>query len=668
MGNTAVASFNCDRQKYSKGAAVQLACAVFIAQTTSNVAFFLKDFSDPHTRLKSSNVSCKFKLDFGTRAIPVFGYFDREQNIDDLWIPENPEVTYWDMAGGHLYIRGKKEPEDLPECKPGSHIEISANTKSGQVNIKVTNPGESLIEKQVYIPGLTSDVLGFVGAIQTGRKQIKFQLLSGDDETRRPSTEEDLVDVTDKTNFEESFGIINVSHDRKSLSRTSTQQGNGCSLLNRMISTGIHRFKLSISVDFGASLCIGIARYPFRLSEEYVKDQMKHLYRHPGLLVWRSYRGLLYIDGKQQDRTTEALGWQHGNSIAIELVVNMDERTVEILKNDRSLGIIFTDIPEVVQPVVCFYAAYEKHVQLLSYKATKSAVIKPVVKPRSSLVRTLSQTTAPIPSKVRFDHNKKYGHMSLTIDEMTIFREKNQSGNSFCMLNVTCDRNCQYRFSFVIENDQGASVCIGVTEAGDSQSVQTAGVGNIYSSPSLYVFRSFQGMLYNKGKELAKHFEEYWMTGTLIEMIVDVSESEAIVQYSINGSDQGIAFTGLQPPLKPLVGFYAGMEKRVTLIHFEHKQKRSVSRPEPESPNSFSLRSTELRQSANVSLPILLKSLSLPQYYSTCMTCGKPCDSIALPCKHSFMCAEHLSEHISQFQSCLFCDKRIEGMWNILRL
>ena len=97
-------------------------------------------------------------------------------------------------------------------------------------------------------------------------------------------------------------------------------------------------------------------------------------------------------------------------------------------------------------------------------------------------------------------------------------------------------------------------------------------------------------MLYNKGKELAKHFEEYWMTGTLIEMIVDVSESEAIVQYSINGSDQGIAFTGLQPPLKPLVGFYAGMEKRVTLIHFEHKQKRTVSRPEPESPNSFSFR------------------------------------------------------------------------------
>ena len=243
------------------------------------------------------------------------------------------------------------------------------------------NPGESLIEKQVYIHGLTSDVLGFVGAIQTGRKQIKFQLLSGVDETRRPSTEDDVVDVTDRTNFEESFGIINVSSDRKSLSRTFTQQGNGCSLLNRMISTGIHRFKLSISIDFGASLCIGIARYPFRLSEEYVKDQMKHLYRHPGLLVWRSYRGLLYIDGKQQDRTTEALGWQHGNSIAIELVVNMEQRTVEILKNDQSLGIIFTDIPEVVQPVVCFYAAYEKHVQLLSYKATKSAVIKPVVKP-----------------------------------------------------------------------------------------------------------------------------------------------------------------------------------------------------------------------------------------------------------------------------------------------
>ena len=84
------------------------------------------------------------------------------------------------------------------------------------------------------------------------------------------------------------------------------------------------------------------------------------------------------------------------------------------------------------------------------------------------LITYCRKTTAPIPSKVRFDHDKKYGHMSLTIDGMTIFHEKNQSGNSFCMLNVTCDRNCQYRFSFVIENDQGASVCIGVTDVVDN--------------------------------------------------------------------------------------------------------------------------------------------------------------------------------------------------------
>ncbi len=35
--------------------------------------------------------------------------------------------------------------------------------------------------------------------------------------------------------------------------------------------------------------------------------------------------------------------------------------------------------------------------------------------------------------------------------------------------------------------------------------------------------------------------------------------------------DQGFAFTGLRPPLVPLVGFYSGMEKRVTLLHFEHR-------------------------------------------------------------------------------------------------
>ena len=48
--------------------------------------------------------------------------------------------------------------------------------------------------------------------------------------------------------------------------------------------------------------------------------------------------------------------------------------------------------------------------------------------------------------------------------------------------------------------------------------------------------------------------------------------SQIAVCFSVNGEDQGIAFSNIRLPVKPIVGFYAGMENKTTLAHYEHKK------------------------------------------------------------------------------------------------
>ncbi len=648
-----------DKSRCSNG--VQFKAALFsvllLAQTTNSVVFLTDSLFGKRTQLKF-----EFTTLYGPQAEIVVGIFHVPPHLDDLWLKENPDVSFIDLVSGSLYFRGKKVRQDLPQIKTGAIVTVEFSLTSRSV-LTVQNPGEPFVKSSFDIPEINATDLDnvFAGALQTGRKYIQIDLTNDVTANQIPTTESKK---DNDVNFDRYQGVIEVSKDGKFLSRNATQQGNGYALLNKLLKRGIHKIKFSVQSDFGASLCIGVARHPFRLSEDYIKDVMKHIYRHPGLMLWRSYRGLLYCDGKQLEKATGALGWQHGGSIVIELVVNMEERTIELLKDDVSSGIIFTDIPEVVQPVVCFYASYEKAVRLISYESTE-------LTPRKMSSITQQRDHLPTPDKVHFDPQGKSGLITLTHNRMTVCREKNQGGNSLCLLNVTCDKNSLHRFSFIIEMDQGASVCVGVTNALNPKDIRINGIGNIFSSPDIYVFRSFQGMLYNKGTELPKHLEEFWMTGSLLEMTIDVNESQATIQYAINGNDQGIAFSGISTPLKPLVAFYAGMEKRVTLIHYEATPRaRSVSAEqydtvyETGTPNRFTRLQSAVQPDGESKESVINYKTFVIDPKIKCENCQDPVDCVALPCGHKHFCAKHLCERGNC--PCGIHKHKPFNMWNLL--
>ncbi len=441
--------------------------------------------------------------------------------------------------------------------------------------------------------------------------------------------------------------------------------------------SGLHRWGFEVWSDFGASLCMGLARYPFMLSEDYLKDHVKHVYRHPGLLVYRSYRGLLYKDGKQLHKSLEPLGWQHGMKVTIEFIFDSERGTLEVVKNNKSMGFAFEGLTGIFQPVVGFYAAYEKDVRLKQYLTTEPLLEMTVQSPPNSLESSIVSTGGQ-PSKkatviesesVGFEESLVLGSTHVSTDKKTLYRDKSQAGNSVGLLDVICSKQGTYRFVFIVEFDHGASSCIGVTPAKDLSGVKVSDVGNVYNSVSLYLYRSFQGMLYARGKEQSARLQEFWMSGTLVEMAVKVDgNGECSVHFKVNTEDQGAAFTGLKAPLRPLVAFYAGMEKRITSIHYEFvtdepASKTALPAPQPpliETDSGLNDIDTDVTHAKPSQLPILCTSDNAAVFYPCCMECNKPNNIIALPCKHSTVCSNDMTVGVNaRTRHCMVCDEKI---------
>ena len=605
-------------------------------------------------------ITYRVQVDFNASSSdPVIGFSSTDSiDCNKISFESNQVLTIvWFIQQQQLAIKGKPAIISMPHCSSGAIIEIMIENGLN-TRFTVLNPGKKMESVDLPVPNLPAFLVPFVGVIRTGNKFVSFQLIESSHK-HTLSPESTLVDVTKEIYVDKAYGNMHISSNGKLFTRTSTEQGNSCALLSRKITKGRHRWSIKVLCDFGASFCVGLARYPFKLSEDYIRDPLKHIYRHPGLLLYRSYRGLLYMDGRQLERSLQPLGWQHNSAVIITIDVNMEKGTIEVLRNGTPLGIAFSNISGPLQPVICFYASYEKEIEFLSYETSERSTDQ---SRQSGVVEVHRRTpTAVLPQKVNFDPRNKYGSLTLSGDLTSISRDKSQSGNAYSLMNIQCTTVGIYRFSFVIETDQGASVCIGVTDVANPGAIKKVEVGNIYLSPSFYLYRSFQGMLYVKGRELTKRFDEFWMSGTLVEMTIDIASNEAVVQYTVNGKDQGVAFAGLKPPLRPLVAIYAGMEKRVTLIHFEHTPKLIGTHPTQTS--GYNDINTSVTHASKTNLPIVTTPRDAEQPSSSeCMVCGRPADTILLPCQHSILCVEDMLKA----SNCIICNQSITGFWNIL--
>ena len=634
---------------------------IFGENTETQVAYLLDDVS---SRSRTDNYNLKLKVHSTVEdellGCPVIGL--AQNRMDPV---QNRSLFLWNLFRGIVNFKGSSE--SVHKVKSGGEILIHFILSSGKLSLTITNPEEKSITKEIDIlPHMIPSVLvPYVGVMKSdGSMSSSFTTFSILDIVSKIEN-----DISEHVAFKKCYGTIEVSPNQLKVWRKATQQGNGCALLPVKIFSGIHRWTFTVHTDIGASLCVGLARYPFKLLEEYIDDKMKHIYRHPGLMVYRSYKGLLYREGKELNYSLGSLSWIQGHTILLELVYNANEGKMEILKNGESLGVAFEGLTGPFQPVVCFYAAHEKNVELKRYMTTEPLDdVLVVMLPFSSLEKDgADQEVIKHIEDFCFDESSLYGKLEITSDKKAVFRTDSQSGDAFCFANIQCSNFGIYRFSFVIEVDKGASTCIGVTSATSTSQVMLA--DHLYNSKDLCLYRSFQGLIYIDGKEQPQKFEEFWISGTMVEMEINITCDESFVCFKINAKDQGVAFSRLQPPLTPVVAFYAGMEKRVTFLHFEFQNIRRTSSRLLSRGISSGLNNTDINLT-HAPLPLLspLASLSDAVEHSLyCVTCRSEVDVIALPCKHAFLCSKHLSIGLNAATPrCPHCDKKITQIWNVL--
>ncbi len=577
--------------------------------------------------------------------------------------------SFWNITQGKVHL-----PEgsiiSVEKVKIDGEVVIHFIPGAAKVTLTITNPKEKAIRREVNILSKIPTTLHpFVGLLEENlTPPVTVSILDV------VATNEN--DITSQVSFTKTFGIVQVvNSDKTIIEREQHQQGNGCALLPIKITKGEHhRWILLVHSDYGASVCVGLARYPFKMLDEYNLDQLKHIYKHPGLAVYRSYRGYLYKDGKEMSYSLEPLNWsqEHQHSIQLELIFDGDR--LEILKNGRNMGTAFEGLTGSYQPIVAFYAAYSKRVELKNYYTAASLCdVLVLTSPLSSLETDGAAPTSKERARIIhydefcFDSATLFGKVSLTEDKKTIFRSSSQSGNAFCFCNIKCSQNGLYRFSFVIEVDQGASTCVGVTNATNKNQVHIP--GHLYHSKELYLYRSFQGMVYLGGNEQSRRFEEFWMSGSLVEMEVQVKNEDSQVQFKVNGSEQGTVLPGLKTPLSPAVAFYSGMEKRVTFLHFEFQtvsepHKSVISRDSASS--GINDTSSTMTHAPRPPLSAIANLSDAAESSPCCKQCSNSVDIIPLPCKHAFLCSQHLSLALNApTRRCAHCGSKITQLWNI---
>ena len=582
-------------------------------------------------------IKVKVKIE---EAEAILGYSNEAfTNLDQLDLAANRNLCFLAINSGRVCVNGRQIPDTFPKCTSSGVIYFEFDTDGGVLTVTVTDEGRLPETKKITLPSMPEELWPLVGVIKTSQQQASFSI-------------EHCKSVS-SLRFEQSYGSVQLSSNGREVSRGEADRGNSFALVNRILQAGQHSWTLRVKRDCGASLCLGVAKHPFSISDEYRRNPMEHLYSHRGLYLWRSYKGLLYRDGVQQRNAFEALGWAEGSDVVVQIQLDLTAGTMEIIKNGKSLGVAFNDLHGPLQPIVAFYAGYKKSVELVDYSSTseKGSIIqapKPTPIPRSSLVPA-------------FDAATKFGDLELSGDCRTITRNESQTGNSYCLLNRCCKDPGLYSWSFLIESDVGASTCLGVA----LKPVTVGPNSKIYSCKSMYLCRSYQGLLYLGGNELTpKTFREFWRNGTTVDLTLAVNGDSAMLQYTIDGVNQGVAFCNVPVPAFPVVAFYAGMKKQVRLLHFEYtEEKHSIIA----AMNDLSGSDTEtaaLKSSASSVLSPLFNKTECT-HYNLCMHCNAVgMNVVALPCKHAIFCADHITTDGSLH--CLVCDERITGVWNII--
>ncbi|MBM7071581.1 hypothetical protein JQC92_05940 [Shewanella sp. 202IG2-18] len=287
-------------------------------------------------------------------------------------------------------------------------------------------------------------------------------------------------------------------------------------------------------------------------------------------------------------------------SIIVEFKIPKDKSSETTLFEDTKCNDFIRSIYRLTQRQQCGTPAHQKLRNVTVRLKYHSPEVPSTIDSHSSSASAslaITKTSAlqdksdyfSFPDTVAFDKSQTEGSTDIGFYEgvnNVLTRPENYHGNAIGLINSVVYLPGEYTFLFIVERDQGASCCIGVVPNVDLtlsaleliDAVNRAG-NNIYASSKVHCIRSFHGRVYQNGKE-AKGIkvDKFWEQGTSVEMKITVTKNKADIWFTVDNRPQLCdkahpngqpVFSNVSVPLRPLVGFYAGMEKKITLLHGE---------------------------------------------------------------------------------------------------
>ena len=606
-------------------------CVVFPASSRQLQTAMVDNICDRNDLFNVFTIAIMLRIDSLYILPQVFiGVSDHDlTSVEDIM--REPNVYLWEVTRGNVIFNGVQQAmEEISTCHHGNMFELSIDMENRQFTCHVAGDHRVRSLPVSDLPGK----LWFVIACNTG---VEVSCEIRNFTQSKPM----LPSIISQACFDPNsmYGPLDLPPGNRTVYRPDVTS-NCYILLNQIIEKGKYCIELKVKKDTGASLCIGFAPPNFTLTRTIMYDRTHPIYAIKGLTLWRSYRGLVYINGVEQKLSFPLQEYKDDRfPIIIELYVDCASGKAALYKNKQFVGIVFENVCPPVQPIIAFYAGYEKEIELVDFG--HSIMHKPI--------EAIRQET----EDAVFIHRQ--GSITITNEGKTVERREEEFGNSFATLSVNCTSGI-YRFTFCIEQDDGASTIIGI--AGEQ-------LGTIKRDSKVYLerwtcaYRSYQGQIYIYGRQQQKRLEQFWESGTLIQMIINMDRRT--VEFSVNEQSQGVAFTEIPKPTIPFVGFYADHAKSLSLLHFAHTDTSSMERGvrpmQQFEMNNFSLEEKKTTHSsmlnADTSGMLILKE---------CLVCERPNRNVVyMPCMHGV----HCPDDATIFQKCPLCDQEVTGMFNV---
>lgn len=370
-------------------------------------------------------------------------------------------------------------------------------------------------------------------------------------------------------------GEVRLSSDRRTVFRDRSMTGPAFVILNQHCSSGLYRWQFVLEDDSGASTCLGVASLPLQPLSAHVD-----IFTCPLFRICRSYTGQLYDCGKILDKIVDSF-WQCGTLVTF--ILNMTAGTLSFSKEQNDPVEIFRGISGTVAPLVAFYASFSKRVTLVEFKQLPMSINPQPSLPGSSSAKTekakMLLQSCDRKVDVHFDGHKCEGCLEISPDSLTLSRSEDMYGGAYCLLNRKISSGVA-AWAFTIHIDAGASILVGVASEGIQMPPNNC---SLFLSPHLSVWRSYENRIYHKGIEITKQIDSFdWSTDCQsIGVMVDMNEGQL---YFLRDSCvlAIIMLTGTNGPVYPVVGFYAGMEKCISISQYHETSSANNATDSPE--------------------------------------------------------------------------------------